>query len=71
MAKFKYNTMLDVAFSVEHSFPDAEALLDSAQGRQMVFAALLKRIAFLVEEPNEAAEAFGICDTYDIPKENV
>jgi len=35
----------------------------------MVLAAVLKRIAFLVEEPNEASEAFGICDTYDIPEE--
>jgi len=69
MAKYKYNTMLDVAFSVEHSFSNAESLLDSAQGRQMVLAAVLKRIAFLVEEPNEASEAFGICDTYDIPEE--
>jgi hypothetical protein len=55
----KYNTMFDVAFSVEHDeeIPEdvsAALLLDAAQ----------KRIDFLRNHPGEAAEAFGVCDTY-------
>jgi len=55
----KYNTMFDLAFSVEHDNDNPEdvsaaLLLDAAQ----------KRIDFLRNHPGEAAEAFGVCDTY-------
>lgn len=70
MSKPKFNTMLDVAFSVDHSFEDPDELLHTSHGRQLVLAALAKRLAMLMAEPQECSEAFGNCDTYEIPEEN-
>ena len=55
----KYNTMFDVAFSVEHDNENPEdvsvaLLLDAAQ----------KRIDWLCNNPCDAVGAFGVCDTY-------
>jgi len=64
----KYNTMLDVAFSVEHTFDDEYELLHTTHGRILVLTALAKRLATLMENQEECSEAFGICDTYEIPE---
>jgi hypothetical protein len=58
----KYNTMLDVAFSVDHNFEDSNELLHTSHGRQLVSAALAKRLAILMENQKECSEAFGNCD---------
>jgi hypothetical protein len=79
----KYNTMyaalrlgypypeglgLDVAFSVGHNFEDSDKLLHTSHGRQLVLAALAKRLAILMENQEECSEAFGNCDTCEIPQ---
>jgi hypothetical protein len=66
----KYNTMLDLAFSVEHDFDDPYELIENQDNLPLVLAALERRLAELRRLPTEAGEAFGICDTYEIPKEN-
>lgn len=56
----RLNTMFDVAFSLEHvgdpEHISAEALLNALQ----------KRVDYLRQNPQEAADAFGINDSYEI-----
>lgn len=56
----RLNTMFDVAFSLEHvgdpEHVSAEALLNALQ----------KRVDYLRQNPQEAADAFGINDSYEI-----
>lgn len=61
----KFNTMLDVAFSVDHDFENDQNLLDSPEGIKLVIQALEKRVQYLKDNPQEAAGAFGVCDTYE------
>ncbi len=56
----KYNTMFDVAFTVTHSYKDP-----SNVPVPMLIDALEERVKFLRNFPEDAAEAFGICDTYE------
>lgn len=59
----KYNTMIDVACSIEH---DCEDPYDIPVADMI--AAMTLRLQELRKTPeNEAFEAFGICDTYEIP----
>jgi len=61
----KFNTMIDVAFSVEHNHADP---YDITVGE--LIAGLEKRLAYLkANATGESIEAFGICDTYEIPGE--
>lgn len=55
----KYNTMFDVAFSVEHECDNPEdvpvtELLDGMQ----------RRLDDLRNHTSDAMESFGVCDTY-------
>ena len=61
----KYNTMLDVAFSVNHNFDEDYNLIETKEGMQMVLDALKRRLEWLMSNRDECWEAFGICDTYD------
>lgn len=64
-----YNTMLDVAFTVEHTLEDPCNLC--TQGHiHLVLAALQRRVDYLKANPSEAAEAFGICDTIETETSN-
>jgi hypothetical protein len=58
--KTRYNTMFDVGFSCVHTFDNPE---DIPVGE--ILGALNRRIAHLMLNPDEAAEAFGINDTYE------
>ena len=58
------NTMFDVCFTVEHTGEPEdvphETLLDALQ----------RRVDYLRANPQEAAEAFGICDSYEVGNVN-
>jgi|688.fasta_scaffold16366_13 hypothetical protein len=56
----RYNTMFDVAFTVNH---DCEEPRDVPVG--VLIDALQQRVRYLKQNPDDAAEAFGVCDTYD------
>lgn len=58
----KYNSMIDVAFTVEHSYEDLDQLL--AEGQELVIQALRKRLESL--ESEYTPESFGVVDTYEI-----
>jgi hypothetical protein len=67
VAKPKYSTVMEVAFTVEHDCSDPIQLLDDPANVRRVIAALMRRAAELLDiDPKEASEAFGIFDTYDI-----
>ena len=55
----KYNSMVDIVFSVNHDFENTDDLTDTENGRQMLLKALLKRYESLVQCP----EGFEIVDT--------
>ena len=59
----KYNTMIDLACTVEHNCDDAEDIPVAA-----MCDAMQKRLDYIRyrDNPTDAAEAFGICDTYEI-----
>lgn len=57
----KYNTMFDVAFSIDHDYADP----NNIPLRDLI-EALEKRLNYLKKNPQEAVDAFGVCDTYDI-----
>lgn len=57
----KYNTMCDVCFTVLHNHEDPKDITVEEH-----IAALQQRIAYLRNNPSDAVEAFGICDTYEI-----
>lgn len=59
----RFNSMIDVAFSVNHDFDVPEDLFTN--GMELVLDALEQRLRYLRENPMEAAEAFGVCDTYE------
>ena len=60
----RYNTMVDVAFSVEHDYDDPYDI-----PLEVLIAALEKRIETLKsEDKNAAKEAFGFLDTYEVPR---
>lgn len=61
-----YNTMLDVAFTATHGFENPYDLLEEANVH-LVLDALQQRIDYLRENPSEAENAFGVCDTYEVP----
>lgn len=63
--KPKYNTMLDVAFGVDHNFEDLDDLLDRPEGLKLILSALRRRLEMLEADPQEACGSFGICDTYE------
>lgn len=56
----KYNTMFDVAFSIDHDYEDPEEI-----PKPLLIQALERRIKVLQENPSDMAEAFGVCDTYE------
>lgn len=60
MAK-TFNHMIDVAFTVKGS--PYEHWEDVP--KETVIAALIERAEFLRENPADAAEAFGGCDTFE------
>lgn len=60
----KFNTMLDVAFTVDHDFDDDHQLIETDEGIAIVLDALRQRLEILTAHRSECAEAFGICDTY-------
>ena len=62
--KKRYNTMLDMAFSIEHDYEDPADI-----PREQLLAALLRRVAEIISGDSEVGlvgEAFGECDTYEI-----
>ena len=60
----KYNHMMDVAFTIETEEEDwTKIRVDELIG------ALQRRIHYLQCNPEEAAEAFGHCDSYKIEEE--
>ena len=61
----KYNTMIDLAFTVEHNFADPENILECKAGIDMLLIALQKRLDYLKQNRHEAGEAFGVLDTYE------
>jgi hypothetical protein len=61
----KYNTMVDVAFSVNHDFDDDQMLVNTPEGIKLIIQAMRQRLFYLIDNKNEASEAFGICDTYE------
>ncbi len=64
----KYSTVLDVAFTVEHDFEDPYHLRETDAGRRLVFEACFKRLQELIFNQVEVPEAFGVLDTYVIPR---
>jgi hypothetical protein len=56
----KLNTLFDVAFTVVHEGNPADV------PAQVLLDALQQRIDFLKAKPDEAAEAFGINDSYEV-----
>lgn len=61
----KFNTMLDVAFTVEHDCQSAEDI-----PAEMILAALEKRVRRLRDDDVEFnRDAFGVCGTYEIEYE--
>lgn len=62
--KPKYNSMFEVAFSIDHSIEDPDEI-----GVEELIAALQKRVDEIKEiarrDPGEAIEAFGLLDTYE------
>lgn len=64
----RFNSMIDVAFSVEHNYETTEDLF--VYDMNLVLDALEQRLRYLRANPMEAAEAFGVCDTYENEEEN-
>ncbi len=56
----RFNHMFDVAFSLESEKEDASDVTTA-----MLLEALIHRIASL-HSTDDAAEAFGLCDTYEV-----
>lgn len=56
----KYNSMFDVGFQITHSHADPHKIPIAD-----LIAACRKRLEYLEENPSDAAEAFGHCDTYE------
>ena len=56
----KYNHMLDVAFTIETEEKDWTKLTTDE-----LIGALQRRIHYLQRNPEEAAGAFGHCDSYE------
>ena len=56
----KNNTMFDVAFSLEHDCKDPEDVPVAS-----LLSALRQRLQYLEQNPDEAREAFDVCDTYE------
>jgi hypothetical protein len=56
----KHNTMLDVAFVLEHDEEDWENV-----SREAVISALERRVQYLRNNPDEIGEAIGFSDTYE------
>jgi hypothetical protein len=56
----KYNSMFDVAFTVEHDHDNPEEVPVPE-----LIAALERRLVYLKANPIEAVEAFGHSDTYE------
>lgn len=56
----KYNTMFDVAFSVEHDCDDPHDVPAA-----VLLQALRHRVNYLRRHPEDAMDAFGPCDTYE------
>lgn len=64
----RFNSMIDVAFSVEHDYETTEDLF--VNDMNLVLDAMEQRLRYLRDNPMEAAEAFGVCDTYEIEEKN-
>ncbi len=56
----KYNTMFDVAFSVEHDFDDPHNVPVAA-----LIEGLNRRLTYLIAHPQEAREAIDVANTYE------
>ncbi len=63
----KYNTMVDVAFTIEH---DCEDPYDIPVA-DLIDAMLLRVQELRKTPPDEAIEAFGMCDTYDLQGDGI
>lgn len=61
-----YNTAFDIGFSLVHGYEDPHDVPKSE-----LIAALEERVRQLKNDPNEAAEAFGVLDTYDVENPHV
>lgn len=59
----KYNSMVDIAFEVEHDFDNLDDLTDTEKGKQLLLNALLKRYENLVVFNEDFGDVFGILDT--------
>lgn len=58
--KHKYNTMFDVVFSIDH---DCHSPIDVPL--EVLLDALQARVNYLRANPEDAGDAFGVCDTYE------
>jgi hypothetical protein len=56
--------MFDVAFTVEHTGEPEDV------PREILLDALQRRVDYLRANPQEAAEAFGVCDSYEVDNVN-
>jgi hypothetical protein len=56
----KFNTMCDVGYKVLHDHEDPNDITVEEH-----IEALQQRIVYLKNNPSDAVEAFGICDTYE------
>ena len=55
-----YNTLFDVAFSVDHNYEDPNDI-----PVEILLEALEKRLMYLKANSTEAKESFGFSDTYE------
>jgi len=61
----KYNTMFDIAFTIDHDTEDARDI-----PADTLIDALERRIQVLKDNPGEALEAFGYNDTIELEEKN-
>lgn len=61
--KNRYNTMFDVAFTVEHDYEDPFDI-----PKELLIEALQKRVDYIRASKEEGivGEILGVCDTYEI-----
>ena len=56
----QYNHLMDLGFTVVHEESDSEEI-----PKDIMIAALLRRVAYLLTHPEELNEALGCCDTIE------
>jgi hypothetical protein len=57
----KFNTCFDFCFSVDHDCENPFAVPEA-----LLIAACRKRLDDMEAKPDEAADAFGVCETHEI-----